>query len=329
MTRPRSAPAAARPLTSPLATGLGLALALAACAGEPTAADASGLASAALAAASGAEPRAEQARARADALVAAPGPGPLLAALAQGHAEARALVGPHRLRYRASFAVKPAQPARPAVDEPIQQDQEVVSELELAWGSGPKDPVRMHLSQKTDKGEARELIILDEQVYTRASHRGWVSRALDSTLHLRWLDEAQRSVHDLVELAAPALAVTVEETGDELRVELRRAEAEDPARIAAGVGREWRRHTEIAEIEGSITLARATGLWRAAELRVRYVVRDVQGRPQTGESRLSASAEALPAEALEIAAPSGADPVPERLRLELERQRLLGGLAGS
>ena len=87
--------------------------------------------------------------------------------------------------------------------------------------------------------------------------------------------------------------------------------------------------TEITEIEGSITLARATGLWRAAELRVRFTVRDVQGRAQAGESRLSASLVALPAEQVVITAPSGADPVPERVRLELERQRLLGGLAGS
>ena len=45
-------------------------------------------------------------------------------------------------------------------------------------------------------------IILDEQVYTRGAHRGWQTRALDSELHGLWLDEAQHSVHDLVEFAA-------------------------------------------------------------------------------------------------------------------------------
>jgi len=132
-----------------------------------------------------------------------------------------------------------------------------------------------------------------------------------------------------LELAAPALAVEVQEAGEELKVSLRRGEAVDPALIAAGVGREWRQATEITAIEGSITLTRATGLWRAAELRVRFVVRDVQGRAQAGESQLSATLVGSPAEQVVITAPSGADPVPERVRLELERQRLLGGLAGS
>jgi len=315
-----------------VASALAAVLAAAAgCSGEAAEApDATELASAALqVAAPGAEHRAEQARARVDALVAAPGPGPLLAALAQGHADARALLGPHRLHYRASFSLTPEQPARPVVDEPIQQEQQVVDELDLAWGSGPEDPVRMHLSQKTDKGEGREVIILDEQVYTRAAHRGWRSRALDSELHGLWLDEAQHCVHDLVELAAPALAVEVQDAGEELVLTLRRAGAQDPAQIAAGFGREWRQRAEITEIEGSVTLAKATGLWRAAELRVKYVVRDALDRPQAGESRLSARVEALPAAQIEITAPSGADPVPERVRLELERQRLLGGLAGS
>jgi hypothetical protein len=345
VTRPRPALAASsRPLAAALVSTFMLAsrrfaisavaltgAALAACSGEPAAAvDATSLASAALqVAAPGAEHRAEQARALADALVAAPGPGALLAALAQGHADARALLGPHRLHYRASFSLTPTQPARPVVDEPIQQEQAVVDELDLAWGSGAKDPVRMHLSQKTDKGEGREVIILDEQVFTRGAHRGWQTRTLDSELHGLWLDEAQHSVHDLVELAAPALAIEVEEAGEELKVKLRRSEAPDPALIAAGINREWRQRTEITEIEGSITLARATGLWRAAELRVRFVVSDVQGRAQAGESQLSASLVALPAEQVVITAPSGADPVPERVRLELERQRLLGGLAGS
>ena len=322
----RTRPASLRPR---FAVALGV-VALAACSGEASVPDATSLASAALqVAAPGAEHRAEQARARADALLATPAPGALLAALAQSHADARALLGPHRLHYKASFSVMPTTPARPAVDEPIQQEQAVVDELDLAWGSGPKDPVRMHLSQKTVKGEGREVIILDEQVFVRGAHRGWQTRALDSELHGRWLDEAQHSVHDLVELAAPALAVTVQESGEELKVELRRGEAVDPGLIAVGLGREWRQATEITEIEGSITLARATGLWRAAELRVRFTVRDVQGRAQAGESRLSASLVALPAEQVVITAPSGADPVPERVRLELERQRLLGGLAGS
>jgi len=273
------------------------------------------------------EQRATQARARVDALLAEPGPTTLLAVLAQGHAEARALLGPHNLRYKASFALTPETPTRPVVDEPIQQEQRVVDDLVLAWGSKPGEPVRMHLSQQTDKGEGREVVILDEQVYTRLAHRGWFSRALDSELHWSWLDEAQHCVHDLVELAAPALSVTAQESGDVVEVTLGRAAEADPGRIAAGHGREWRQRTEVAEISGTVTLDRTTGLWRKAEITVRYTLRDALDRPQRGETQLTATAAA--AETVEVTAPEVTRPVPERIRPELERQRLLGGLAGS
>lgn len=272
------------------------------------------------------EQRATRARARVDALLSAPGPATLLAVLAQGHADARALLGPHNLRYKATFVLTPETPTRPVVDQPIQQDQRIVDELVLAWGSQPGEPVRLHLSQQTDKGEGREVIILDEQVYTRLAHRGWHARPLDSELHWVWLDEAQHCVHDLVELAAPALAVTAQEAGDTVEVTLQLAPAVDPAHVAAGYGREWRQRTEIAEISGTVTLDRNSGLWRSAEVTVRHVVRDVLDRPQRGETQLTATATA---ELVTIDAPKVASPVPERIRPELERQRLLGGLAGS
>jgi hypothetical protein len=274
-----------------------------------------------------ADQRAAHARARVDALLAEPTPQHLLAVLAQSHADARALLGPHRLRYKASFKLTPQTPARPVVDEPVQLEQQVVDELVLAWGSAVGQPVRMHLSQQTDKGEGREVIILDETVHTRLAYRGWQVRPLDSELHTIWLDEAQHCVHDLVELAAPALAVSLEATDDAVEVTLTRADSVDPARIAAGHGREWRQRAEIQAVTGSIRLARATGLWLSAELTVGYVLRDVQERPQRGEAQLTASVE--PAADVVVEAPTGATPVPERHRPELERQRLLGGLAGT
>ena len=276
-----------------------------------------------------ADSRTQQARARIDALLAEPGPRPLLAALAQTHSTARALLGPHRLHYTADFSLLPAAPSRPVVDEPVQLEQQVHDELTLVLGSAAGEPLRMHLSQKTGKGEGREVIILDEQVFTRLAHRGWQTRALDSELHNVWLDEAQHCVHDLVELAAPALAVTVQESGDAVEVTLGRADAVDTTLIVAGNGREWRQRSELGELTGSITLDRATGLWRAAELKVAYVVRDVLDRPQRGEATLSATFDPTPPAQLVIEAPTEAVPVPERTRPELERQRLLHGLAGT
>ncbi|HEY0136507.1 MAG TPA: hypothetical protein VGB85_20635, partial [Nannocystis sp.] len=145
MTRPRSEPRTtslaprvailALALTSPL-TVLALATLAQACGGEP-ATDAAAPAEPAKpgaidtqagAIAHAGEQRAAQARGRVDALLAEPTPATLLAVLAQGHAEARALLGPHNLRYKASFALTPEIATRPVVDEPIQQEQRVVDE---------------------------------------------------------------------------------------------------------------------------------------------------------------------------------------------------------
>jgi hypothetical protein len=272
--------------------------------------------------------RAERARARVDALVDAPSPATLLAVLAAGHADARALLGRHRLHYRASFALTPEQlPARAVVGEPAPQAHAVVDELTLLWAPRGDEPA-LHLAQTTDKGEGREVVVLGEQVYTRMAHRGWQQRALDSELHLTWLDEAQHCVHDVVELAAPALAVEVQATGDDLTVVLTKAGAVDPARVAGGHGREWRQRTEITAVSGTLTLSRATGLWSKAEVAVSYVVRDGTDRPQRGETQLTGEVEPLAADVV-VAAPGPAVPVPERTRYEVERQELLGGLAGS
>lgn len=276
-----------------------------------------------------AQTHAQLARATVDALLAEPSPRTLLAALAQNSASARALLGPHRLHYTADFSLLPETPSRPVVDQPVQLEQKVRDELTLTLGSALGEPLQLHLSQKTDKGEGREVIILDEQVYTRLAHRGWHARALDSELHNVWLDEAQHCVHDLVELAAPALTVTVADTGDTVEVTLGRADAVDPTLVVAGHGREWRQRSELGEITGSITLHRATGLWRKADLSVAYVVRDVLDRPQRGVATLSATAEPGAAADLVVLAPQPVTPVPERTRPELERQRLLHGLAGT
>ena len=311
-----------------------LAAALVACGDEPPAELSPAPAAAAPAPTPGAEldakrtVRAAAARARVDALLAEPGPTTLLAVLGQGHAEARLLRGPHRLHYTAKFDLVPEDKPKAVVGEPIEQERHITDELTLVWASAPGEPMQMHLTQSVGGGEDQEWKILDEKAYTRLPHRGWQVRPLDSELHNRQLDEAQHCVHDIVELAAPALALDVQESGDDVTVTLRKADAVDPARVAAGHGREWRQRTEIAAIAGTVTLERATGLWKSATLTVGYVLRDVKDRPQRGETQLTAEVRALGPEDA-VAAPSAVIPVPERVRYEVERQELLGGLAGS
>ncbi|MBL9099710.1 MAG: hypothetical protein JNL82_02065 [Myxococcales bacterium] len=271
--------------------------------------------------------RAAAARDRVDALLAAPSPATLLAALARPHAEARALRGPHRLHYTAKFDLVPEAKPRAVVGELIEEERHVADELTLVWASAAGEPVRMHIKQSVGAGEEQELVVLDEQAYTRLAHRGWQVRPLDAELHQQWLDEAQHCVHDVVELAAPALAVAVEPADAVVTVTLSKAEAADPARVAAGVGREWRQRTEITAVSGTITLDRATGLWQAADVRVGYSLRDVKDRVQRGETQLTAEVRPATAEDA-VTAPDSARPVPERVRYEVERQELLGGLAG-
>lgn len=321
-----------KPLASPaLALALGLALSGPACGDAEPEAEAPAPANPAAesAALEGArEVKTAAARARVDALLAAPTPANLLAVLAQGHAEARLLRGPHHVHHTAKFDLIPETPAKPIVGEAIEQERHIVDELSLVWAAQPGEPVRMRLHQTTGNGEEHELVILGEQVYTRLAFRGWQVRALDSELHYARLDEVQHSVHDIVELAAPALALDVAETGDDVTVTLRKADAVDTSRIAAGYGREWRQRTEITAVSGTVTLARATGLWKSAEVSVGYVLRDVKERPQRGETQLTAAVRDLGPDD-EITAPATATPVPERVRYEVERQELLGGLAGT
>lgn len=272
--------------------------------------------------------QAEAARAAVDALLAAPTPPALLAVLNQGHGVARELLGRHTLQYEAEFSLVPEAPARPTVDTPVLAEQKVKDSLELRWAADPGEPVRFYLSQHTDQHRGREVMVLGEQTYTRLMHRGWHARPLDSDLHLRWLDEAQRSVHDVVELAAPALAVTAVEEGDLVRVQLALAGAgPHPPGAAPVPGRAWRERAEITAIEGTLTLGRATGLWHSADLRVRYTLRDALERPLLGETHLTGTAARAPE--LELQAPEHVQPLPERVRYEAERRRLLDGLAGT
>ncbi len=200
-------------------------------------------------------------------------------------------------------------------------------ELTLKWAAGPGEPVRFYLSQKTDKERGREVMVLGEEAYSRLAHRGWHARPLDGDVHLRWLDEAQRSVHDVVAFAAPALTVTATEEGELVKIGLGLAGAVDPAQRQGGATRAWREAAEITAIEGTLALDRATGLWRSAEVRVRYTLRDAEGRTLQGETHLTGQVQAAPD--LVLSPPEGAQPLPERIRYEVERRRLLDGLAGT
>ena len=80
---------------------------------------------------------------------------------------------------------------------------------------------------------------------------------------------------------------------------------------------------------GAAIIAVGSLLGPALGVGVAYVVRDVLDRPQRGVATLSATAEPGAAADLVVLAPQPVTPVPERTRPELERLRLLHGLAGT
>jgi hypothetical protein len=255
-----------------------------------------------------------------------PSPEVVLEALGQPHARAREVLGPHRLAYRARFSLVPdEQPTVPPVGEPAATAQSVDDELVLVWGSSPGEEPRFSLAQENNHDRGREVILVDEKLYTRLRYRGWFVRPLYSDIHELWLDSAQLCVRDLVELALPRLVVTpVEREPDELVLELGLRHDVD-ASLVPRTG--WRREAQIEEVAGTVVVERTSGLWRSTDVHVRYRVRDAAGGVLRGEASIEGTVECLGPAAARISPPADATPTPERLRYEAERKRLLDGLA--
>lgn len=258
-----------------------------------------------------------------------PTPATLLEALAQQHSVAREALGPHRIVYKASFSLVPEPEPGPArVGKPAPGPQQVEDELELVWGSNPGEAPKFSLSQHNDHDRGREVIVLDGNVYTRMLHREWLVGAVESNVFELWLDDAQLAAHDMVELAAPRLHITserIEAEGDSvLGIDLGLADGVD-ASLLPRTG--WRRDAAIDAISGRISLLEESGLWLSAEVVVHYRLRQAEGGALRGTVSLAAEVERITAEAAEISAPESARPLPQRIRYEVERKRLLEGLA--
>ncbi|MEZ4382332.1 MAG: hypothetical protein R3A79_13350 [Nannocystaceae bacterium] len=250
----------------------------------------------------------------------------VLQLLAQDHRAARRAIGRHRLRYTADFSLAPPEQPRPQPGDHVPRPREVHDELVLEWaGDDDRNPV-LSLRQGPDEETAREIILIGETVYSRLPHRGWFHRDLDSELHWRWLDDAERSVSDLVAFAAPQLAVERGAAeGERVTVLLRRSDSRDASLVAAGEARAWRGDATITAIDGSVDFDRASGLWLRAALEVTFQLTDAERRTLTGSATLAAERE--PAADLTISPPADSAPLPERIRYDAERRRLLDGLS--
>ncbi len=257
-------------------------------------------------------------------------PALLLRLLAAPHESARARLGPHRLRYEARFQSTPEEvPELPEVDAGAPAAVEVTDVLELLWVSAPGEPARFHLFQGDKEGIGRDLLVDDDRVFTRLPYRGWSSRALEGgeAAHERWLDDAQRSAFDVVQFAAPRLALAVAEAGeDELQLTLSTAEQTRAELVASAPLQAWREDAIIDRVEGTLTLTRASGLWRRGELAVDYHHEDDAGRRVDGALRWSGELAPVAPEEARLTLPEDAAPTPDRLRYEVEKRQLLDGV---
>jgi len=267
--------------------------------------------------------------------LAAPTVPDLLTALAQPHAEVREHLGPHRLEVTTDFelaAPDPPAEAVPELDAPIVRDQAVHDQLVLRWDAAPESGVRLSLSQANDHDRGRDVVLLGETIHVRHAHRPWVHYPRDSDLIEQWLDDAQRSVHDAVQLAAPRLALRATplpnaglEGGPAVEIALELAEREDPSLVAAGPTQGWRTSAEIQAVEGTLVLDASSGAWLSAAIDVRYRLPGADERAQQGQ--LTLQAQVAPGSPGPIEAPEGSRPLPSRLRYDDEQRRLLDGLA--
>ncbi|KIG16293.1 hypothetical protein DB30_04753 [Enhygromyxa salina] len=286
---------------------------------------------------SGARDPGAEASARLNSFAAVPDWNSFVGLLAQPHALARELLGPHLLSYRAAISTVPVglDDAAPLPDvpagRPIYERFSVVDELELRWGSTPGEPPLLHLDQHNEHELGRALIVIDERAWSQIDGRGWLERPLEDELWQVWADDAQTAVLDLVELAGPSVDLgqieAIEHEGrPALRVSLRAGDRPHPERTVEALV-PWRRGAKVTLHSGSIVLDRATGLWLAAQVELSWSFNDSAGRELTGKARFDGRVQVL-AEPPVIAPPDLAQPVPERERPELLRERLLDGLAG-
>jgi hypothetical protein len=280
---------------------------------------------------------AKEASARVEAFVAAPRWSSFVELLETRHAVARNLLGPHRLRYTAQLGTGPvgvdANAPLPdvAVGEPIYERFELTDELELRWGSAPGEAPRLSLEQHNEHEHGRALILIGEQTWTQLDGRTWLAGPLESDLWQLWADDAQHAVLDLVQLAGPHADLgevePIEVDGrPAVRVSLRASETHHPERTLEAPT-PWRHGATVEIATASIVLDRATGLWLAAQMELRWRFEDVAGRDLAGLARFDGRVEIL-AEPPPITPPGTSEPIPERERPQLLRDRMLDGLAG-
>ena len=249
-----------------------------------------------------------------------PSPAQLLAWLHQGHRIARERLGPHQLSYQARFSVSGG--SNPPAT--------VVDDLSLTWASPAGDPPRFRLEQHNDHGRGRELVVAKDSSHVRILPRPWVQRPLETELYEVWLDDAQRSVHDVVALAVDSMQITplseVEtHAGRSVATYELALGAPSPEPTAKSDEHPaWRQTLKVDSLEGRLVVDVQTGLWLEADVRVEYTSSDEDTSVQ---GKVAVRATVTPGPTPAIEPPADVQPLSALPRYEHEQRQLLEGIA--
>lgn len=262
-------------------------------------------------------------------------PDAVIAALLQPHRAMRDAIGPHDLQYTSNVTIQtaPGTPDPAPVGASALRSDAVRDNLSLSWlGTDDAGP-RFSLSQSNDHDRGRNVVVLDGRMYVQLAHRPFTVQPVESDVHELWLDDAAHAVGDAVAFVAPGAAMQARAAageglggGDAVVISLELADT-PAAPPAAAPGQAWRQNARFTEISGSIRIDSATGAWLEAELTAAYELADSEGNIATGGLNLAGTLQPRSPDAAALSAPPDAKPLPERLRYEVERQRILDGLA--
>lgn len=246
----------------------------------------------------------------------------LYAVLMQRHQDIRDRIGAHRLTFEATYRLEPEppSPALPDVDAPVFRDQRVEDSLTLQWAPDDDDGPRFVLSQHNDQGRGRDVILHGGTVYSRLEHRPWMASPLETEAHELWLDDAQRAAAEALAFVAPRASLTAQGEG---RFTVSLGEPTD-FEAPATPRDAWRDDVEFEAIDGTLALDADSGAWRRIDLDARYVVSATGGRVLRGRFTIHGT---VTSQDVTIEPPEHVEPLRDRTRLMVDRERILDGLA--
>ncbi len=278
--------------------------------------------------------RDDEARAQAREQLLEGDPDTLLHVLGRPHAATRDELGAHVMTIHSELSLTPATApeANPAAGSTPAVAQSIVDDLALTWQPADDQGPRLALEQHNDHGRGRSVVVVGGQLYAKLAHRAWTRHPVESEIHDVWLDDAQFTARDALEFLLPGASVAAATApgegwsgGDGIRITLSK-DAGGGTPPTKGV-QAWRAGVAFSALSATVVIDADTGAWVRVDAQATYTVSGGAGGPLNGQFEVHALVAAAAESAPRVEAPAQAVALPERHRYEVERKRLLDGLA--